>query len=52
MVSITCQVDDQPWMEWVLRQELSMQNCAFPGRTPVAVPTGRALHLSATLSLR
>lgn len=51
-VTIACSVDDQPWTQWVLRQEPSMQNCAFPGRTPVAVPTDRALHLAATLSLR
>jgi hypothetical protein len=51
-ISIACRVDDQPWTEWVLRQEPSMQNCAFPGRTPVAVPTDRALHLSSTLTLR
>lgn len=51
-VAIACRVDDRPWTEWVLRQEPSMQNCAFPGRSPVAVPTGGALHLSARLTLR
>lgn len=51
-VSIECQVDGQPWTEWVLRQEPSMQNCAFPGRVPVTVPTDRELRLSATLWMR
>lgn len=51
-VTIECQVDGQPWTEWVLRQEPSMQNCAFPGRVPVTVPADRDLRLSATLLLR
>ena len=45
----SCQVDGRPWTRWVLRQELSMQNCAFPGSKPVAVPTKGALRLSLTL---
>jgi hypothetical protein len=51
-LSIACRVNGRPWTEWVLRQEPSMQNCAFPGRTPFALPLDEALHLSATLSLR
>ncbi len=34
-----CTVDGRPWTRWVLRQEPSMQNCAFPGSQP-----GRAAH--------
>lgn len=45
----TCQVDGQLWTRWVLRQELSMQNCAFPGPKPVAVPTSEPLRLGLTL---
>jgi hypothetical protein len=31
-VGATCSVDGRAWTRWVLRQEASMQNCAFPGR--------------------
>lgn len=51
-VEMACAVDGRPWRQWVLRREPSMQNCAFPGRTPVAIPTDRPLHLSASLRLR
>jgi hypothetical protein len=50
-IQVSCQVDGKPWTHWVLRQEPSMQNCAFPGRTPVKVPTERPLTLSATLEI-
>jgi hypothetical protein len=35
----------------VLRQEPSMQNCAFPGSQPVAVPTQTPLRLEATVEI-
>lgn len=50
-IRVACEVDGMPWMQWVLRQEPSMQNCAFPGRTPVQVPTDRPLTLRATLDI-
>jgi hypothetical protein len=50
-VSMACTVDGRPWRQWILRREPSMQNCAFPGRTPVAVPTDRSLQLRASLRL-
>lgn len=50
-IQVACEVDGKPWVHWVLRQEPSMQNCAFPGRTPVQVPTGRPLTLRATLDI-
>ncbi len=50
-IQVVCEVDAKPWAQWVLRQEPSMQNCAFPGRTPVQVPTGRPLALRATLDI-
>ena len=31
-IAASCQVDGHAWTRWVLRQEPSMQNCAFPGR--------------------
>lgn len=51
-VEMTCSVDGRAWRQWVLRREPSMQNCAFPGRTPVAVPSDRPLLLRASLRLR
>jgi hypothetical protein len=39
-VGAACRVDGRAWTRWVLRQEPSMQNCAFPGRTPVALHKG------------
>lgn len=51
-IDVTCSVDGQPWTRWVLRQEPSMQNCAYPGRVPVALPTGEDRVLEASLRLR
>lgn len=50
-IQVSCQVDGKPWTHWVLRQEPSMQNCAFPGRAPVRVPVDRVLVLRATLDI-
>jgi hypothetical protein len=50
LIAASCSVDGRPWRRWVLRQELSMQNCAFPGRAPVTLPTKDALEIR--LSLR
>ncbi len=50
-VEIACTVDGQPWRRWILRREPSMQNCAFPGRTLVGIPTDRPLPLRASLRL-
>jgi hypothetical protein len=44
-VVLACRVGNRPWTEWVLRQEPSMQNCAFPGRTPRVLPTGNPLSI-------
>lgn len=46
-----CRVNDQAWHSWVLRRELSMQNCAFPGRNPVDVPLDRPLRIEVSLEL-
>jgi Methane oxygenase PmoA len=46
-----CRVNEQPWQSWVLRREPSMQNCAFPGREPVAVPQDQPLHIEVALEL-
>lgn len=49
---VECTVDGAPWRSWVLRQEASMQNCAFPGRVPVALSEARPLVLRASLLLQ
>lgn len=46
-----CRVNERPWQSWVLRREPSMQNCAFPGREPVAVPQDHPLHIEVALEL-
>ncbi|WP_020400179.1 DUF6807 family protein [Kordiimonas gwangyangensis] len=51
-LSIACEVNDKPLHNWILRQELSMQNCAWPGRSPAAIPTDRPVVLSADITLR
>jgi len=48
-VVVSCVVDGHPWTSWVLRQELSMQNCAVPGRAPLVLPMDRPLRLRMTL---
>ena len=51
-IDVSCSVDGRPWTRWVLRQEPSMQNCAYPGRVPVTLPTGEDRVLQASLRLR
>jgi hypothetical protein len=50
-VQVGCSVDGEPWLRWVLRRELSMQNCAFPGREPVPVPQHQPIVIGATVVL-
>ncbi len=50
-VRVACSIDGRPWTKWVLRRGLSMQNCAFPGREPFAVPTGRDLAMRVSISI-
>ena len=48
-IAASCQVDGHAWTRWVLRQEPSMQNCAFPGAAPTAVPSDGVLSLELSL---
>jgi hypothetical protein len=48
-IKASCEVDGRAWTRWVLRQEPSMQNCAFPGAAPVAVPGDGVLRLELSL---
>jgi hypothetical protein len=50
-IRISCRVGDAPWPHWVLRQEPSMQNCAYPGKIPVTVPANHPLTFRATLEI-
>jgi len=50
-VTLACKADGAPVKKWVLRRERSMQTCAFPGRTPFAVPTDKPLRLEAELTI-
>lgn len=48
-IAASCQVDGHAWTRWVLRQEPSMQNCAFPGAAPTAVPRDGVMRLGLSL---
>lgn len=50
-VRVACEIDGRPWTRWTLRQEPSMQNCAFPGPRPVSVPVGDELRMRLVLDL-
>lgn len=51
-VRVACLIDGRPWTRWVLRHERGMQNCAFPGREPVAVPMDRDMLIEISISIR
>ncbi|MFZ5670167.1 MAG: DUF6807 family protein [Pseudomonadota bacterium] len=51
-VGLSCKVDGRPITQWILRRELSMQNCVWPGRAPVALVKGRPLRLQSSLVIR
>lgn len=48
-VTLRCSAQGAPVRSWVLRRELSMQNCAFPGRKLVAIPLKQPLSFESTL---
>ncbi|TNE63953.1 MAG: hypothetical protein EP335_08190 [Alphaproteobacteria bacterium] len=48
-IAISCKADGVPWHNWIIRQELSMQNCAWPGRAAAQIPTDRDTVLEASL---
>lgn len=49
-VAVTCEIDGRPWTSWILRQELSMQNCAFPGSEPFVIPTDDGVRMRLVLT--
>lgn len=51
-IGLACKAQGQPITRWILRRELSMQNCVFPGRAPYAVPVSRPLHLESTVVIQ
>lgn len=51
-VGLACRADGAPITRWILRKELSMQNCVFPGRAPFVLKKGQTLRLQSTLILR
>lgn len=50
-VTMACTVDGAPVQQWITRRQLSMQNCVWPGRTPVPLTPGAPVTLRATLSV-
>jgi len=51
-VGLSCKANDKPVTRWILRNELSMQNCVFPGRAPYVIKKGESLRLQETLIIR
>lgn len=51
-VGLACRANDQPIKAWILRKSLSMQNCVFPGRTPVVLKKDESLRLRQTLIIK
>ncbi|MDP1630552.1 MAG: PmoA family protein [Caulobacter sp.] len=51
-VGLACKVNGKPVTQWILRRELSMQNCVWPGRAPVALPKDKPLRLQSTLVIQ
>jgi hypothetical protein len=51
-VGLACKAQGQSITRWILRRELSMQNCVFPGHAPYAIPIDRPLHLESTVVIQ
>ena len=51
-VGLSCKANGKPITRWILRNELSMQNCVFPGRAPYVIKKGESLRLQETLVIR
>jgi hypothetical protein len=51
-VGLACKANGAPITRWILRKELSMQNCVFPGRAPFNLKKGETLRLQSTLIVR
>lgn len=51
-LGLACKANGQPITQWILRKELSMQNCVFPGRAPFILKKGETLKLQETLIIR
>ncbi len=51
-VGLACKANGAPLTRWILRKELSMQNCVFPGRAPFVLKKGETLRLQSTLIIR
>ena len=50
-VTARCRAGGRAWTRWVLRRELSMQTCAFPGRAPQALRRGKPLWIELDLRI-
>ena len=51
-VGLACKANGQAVTRWMLYNDRSMQNCVFPGRAPLVLKKGEALHLQETLVIR
>lgn len=51
-VGLACKANGQAVTRWMLYNDRSMQNCVFPGRAPLVLKKGEALHLQETIVIR
>jgi len=51
-VGLSCKVDGRPISQWILRKELSMQNCVWPGRAPVLLTRDKPLRLQSAVVIK
>ena len=51
-VGLSCKANGKAITQWILRKELSMQNCVWPGRAPVAMPRDKPLRLESTVVIK
>jgi hypothetical protein len=49
MVSMSCEVGGHAIDKWILRRELSMQNCVWPGQNPVELSTQKPTQLKSVI---
>jgi len=51
-IGLACKAQGHTIDQWILRHELSGQNCAFPGAKAYAITRDQPLHLQATLVIQ
>lgn len=50
-ITMACGAEGEGVDHWIIRNNLSMQNCAWPGRPHVSLPKGKVTSINASLTL-